>query len=96
MIKLWIWNLQPNYSWEIIKKKLCELTAAKCPAVIERPMAKGTDPFTSDRRLSLTPCTTNTSINVMRASMRTAWPRVSDEAGIVTPKFPIKVSGVAA
>lgn len=53
-------------------KKLCELTAAKCPAVIERPMANGTDPFTSDRRLSLTPCTTNTSMNVMRASMRTA------------------------
>lgn len=76
--------------------KLCELTAAKCPAVIERPMAKGMDPFTSDRRLSLTPCTTNTSINVMSASMRTAWPRDNDDAGIVTPKFPIRLSGVAA
>ena len=78
------------------KRKYRKLTAAKCPAVIERPMANGTDPFTSDRRLSETPCTTNTRINVMRASIRTAWPRVNDDAGEVTPKFPIKLSGVAA
>lgn len=47
------------------------LTAAKCPAVIDKPMANGAEPFTSERRSSHTPCTTNTRINVISASITT-------------------------
>lgn len=46
------------------------LTAAKCPAVIDRPMANGADPLMSLRRSSQTPCTTNTKMNVINAAQK--------------------------
>lgn len=47
-----------------------KLTAAKCPAVIDRPMANGAEPLMSLRRSSQTPCTTNTKINVIKAEKK--------------------------
>lgn len=43
------------------------LTAAKCPAVMDNPIANGADPLISVRRSSQTPCTTNTKMNVIKA-----------------------------
>ena len=73
-----------------------KLTAARCPAVIESPTANGTDPLTSDRRPSQTPWTTNTRMNVIRASIRTPWPADNWSATAVTPKDPTNSDGVAA
>lgn len=63
---------------------------------MESPTARGTEPFTSDRRPSQTPCTTKTRMNVMRASIRTPWPADNDGAIAVTPRLPTTSSGVAA
>lgn len=78
------------------KIKHSSRTAAKCPAVIDNPMANGAEPLMSERRSSQTPCTTNTNINVINASMITAW--IGSRAGfnVVLPKLlPKMMSGVA-
>lgn len=63
---------------------------------MERPMANGADPLMSDLRPSQTPWTTNTRMNVIRASMRTPWPADRDAAMPVTPNGPTYSDGVAA
>lgn len=72
------------------------LTAAKCPAVMERPMASGADPLRSPLRSSQTPWTTNTRTKVIMASIIS--PCTASSAGLrfVLPKLPLRmVSGVA-
>lgn len=49
------------------------LTAAKCPKHTERPMAKGAEPVTSRRLLSVTAITHSTSWKVASSSMPTPW-----------------------
>lgn len=49
------------------------LTAAKCPRQTERPMARGAEPLTSRRRLSVTAMTHSTSWKVASSSMPTPW-----------------------
>lgn len=49
-----------------------QLTAAKCPAVMDRPTDKGTALLLSDLLGSHTPWTTKTRMNVIRASMSRA------------------------
>lgn len=65
------------------------LTAAKCPAVILNPIANGTDPLTSERLLSQTPCTTNTKMKVINASTKTPCPTVMSLPNELVPKLPI-------
>lgn len=72
------------------------LIAAKCPAVIDNPIAKGTDPLMSDRRSSQTPCTTKTNKNVMRASIITPWYGLTSCPKFDTPKPPTYGAGVAS
>lgn len=49
------------------------LTAAKCPRATESPMARGAEPVTSCRLLSVTAMTHRTSWKVARSSMPTPW-----------------------
>lgn len=72
------------------------LTAAKWPAVIERPIANGADPLTSERRSSQTPCTTKTNMNVISASIMTPWIGSKFLFNKVFPNTPFKIlAGVA-
>lgn len=72
----------------IKKNNYSRLTAARCPAVMERPTASGTEPLISDRRPSHTPWTTKTRMNVMSASIKTPWPADNEPCNPVTPKPP--------
>jgi hypothetical protein len=62
-------------------------TAARWPAVIERPTANGIEPpFKSDLPASLAACTANTRILVMRHSMITPKRNHYYNAGIIKIK----------
>lgn len=53
--------------WEV------QLTAAKCPKHTERPIARGAEPVTSRRLLSVTAITHSTSWKVASSSMPRPW-----------------------
>lgn len=91
----WIWSGR-RWEFEVSSRQIvAQLTAAKCPAVIERPTDSGTALLLSVRRGSLTPCTTKTRINVIKASIITPWATVIKGFTAVTPKLPTSSVGVA-
>lgn len=64
--------------------------------MIDKPIANGAEPLISERRSSHTPCTTNTNMYVINASIITAWIGSNDGFNVVLPKLPFKIlSGVA-
>ncbi|GFS30156.1 hypothetical protein TNIN_465661 [Trichonephila inaurata madagascariensis] len=61
---------------------------------MERPIARGADPFTSRRFPSHTPNTVNTSTNVIKNSTAVPWTGVTFGWRAVIPKVVFKSSGV--
>lgn len=56
---------------------------------MERPIARGAEPFRSFRLSSVAPKTTRTRMKVMINSTPKAWPTDTFELTTVIPKFPV-------